>query len=56
LGVKPGETTADKAISLETAECIGACEGAPCALVDDVAVMDLTNEKADELVGRLRKG
>src|SRR5438309_7007944 len=33
LGVQPGGTTADKAITLETAECIGACEGAPCALV-----------------------
>ncbi|MFO0808282.1 MAG: NAD(P)H-dependent oxidoreductase subunit E [Gemmataceae bacterium] len=27
LGVKPGGTTADKKITLETAECIGACEG-----------------------------
>jgi NADH-quinone oxidoreductase subunit E len=54
LGVKPGETTADKAITLETAECIGACEGAPCALVNDEAVMDLTKEKAEQLVARLR--
>src|SRR5262245_57604186 len=55
LGVSPGGTTADKAITLETAECIGACEGAPCALVDDEAVMNLTNEKVKELVARLRK-
>src|SRR5262245_7253645 len=55
LGVQPGGTTADKAITLETAECIGACEGAPCALVDDEAVMNLTNEKVKELVARLRK-
>ena len=55
LGVQPGGTTADKAITLETAECIGACEGAPCALVNDEAVLDLTNEKVDDLVARLRK-
>jgi NADH-quinone oxidoreductase subunit E len=55
LGVKPGGTTADKAITLETAECIGACEGAPAVLVNDEHVMDVTNAKADELVGKLRK-
>lgn len=55
LGVKPGQTTADKKITLETAECIGACEGAPAVLVDDAAVYDVTHEKADELVAQLRK-
>lgn len=54
LGLKPGETTADKAITLETAECIGACEGAPCALVNDEPVLDLTKEKVDQLVKGLR--
>ena len=29
LGVKPGGTTADGKITLEFAECIGACEGRP---------------------------
>src|SRR5919106_5865860 len=33
--VKPGHTTADGRLSLEDAECLGACEGAPCILVDD---------------------
>ena len=55
LSVKPGGTTADKAITLETAECIGACEGAPCVLVNDEHVMDVTPEKADELVAQLRR-
>lgn len=54
LKVKPGGTTADGSITLETAECIGACEGAPAALVNDEAVMNLTNEKADQLVAKLR--
>jgi NADH-quinone oxidoreductase subunit E len=55
LGVQPGCTTADQAITLEIAECIGACEGAPAVLVDDAHVMDVTNEKADQLVASLRK-
>jgi NADH-quinone oxidoreductase subunit E len=55
LGVRPGGTTADQKITLETAECIGACEGAPAVLVNDEHVMDVSNEKADELVAELRK-
>jgi NADH-quinone oxidoreductase subunit E len=55
LDVRVGGTTADKAITLETAECIGACEGAPAVLVNDAHVMDVTPAKADELVAELRK-
>ena len=54
LGVRPGGTSADKKVTLEVAECIGACEGAPAVLVEDVAVLDVTNAKADELVAKLR--
>lgn len=35
LGVKPGETTADGKVTLEFAECLGKCEGAPCVLWDE---------------------
>ena len=35
LHVKPGETTADGAVTIELAECLGACDGAPCILIDD---------------------
>jgi NADH-quinone oxidoreductase subunit E len=41
LGVKPGHTTADGRVTLEFAECLGACEGAPCMLVDDECHMAL---------------
>lgn len=54
LGVPPGGTTADGKITLEFAECIGACEGAPCVLVNDEHELDITPEKADALVERLR--
>jgi NADH-quinone oxidoreductase subunit E len=55
LGVKVGGTSADGAITLETAECIGACEGAPAVLVNDAHVMDVSAERADTLVAELRR-
>jgi NADH-quinone oxidoreductase subunit E len=55
LGVPPGGTTADGKITLEFAECIGACEGAPCVLVNDEHRMNVTPEKADALVAELRQ-
>lgn len=55
LHIKPGETTLDGEITLEFAECIGACEGAPCILVNDEIKIDIDNHKADELVAELRK-
>jgi NADH-quinone oxidoreductase subunit E len=50
LGVKPGETTADGSVTLEYAECLGACEGAPCMLVNEDCHMYLTEESAVELI------
>src|SRR3954468_11090662 len=35
LGVHVGETTGDGGVTLEFAECLGACEQAPCILVND---------------------
>jgi NADH-quinone oxidoreductase subunit E len=49
----PGETTADGRLTLEFAECLGACEGAPCLLVDDERHMNLTPETAVELLQNL---
>src|SRR6266851_2575486 len=36
LNVQPGGTTADGKITVEFAECIGACELATCILINDV--------------------
>lgn len=51
--VRPGETTADGKLTLEFAECLGACEGAPCLLIDDHCEMNVTAEKAEELLNNL---
>src|SRR5947209_1152442 len=46
LHVKPGETTADGKITLEFAECLGACEGAPAVMVNDEHRHSVTPERA----------
>lgn len=53
IGCQPGETTADGRFSLEFAECLGACEGAPCVLVDDERHVNLTTESAQELLEKM---
>jgi NADH-quinone oxidoreductase subunit E len=55
LGIAPGGTTPDGKITLEFAECLGACEGAPCVLVDDEHRMNVTPDKVDGLLTELRK-
>ena len=53
LHVQPGGTTSDRKITLEFAECIGACEGAPAVLVNDEARMNVTPERVDGLTREL---
>jgi NADH-quinone oxidoreductase subunit E len=55
LHVKPGENSSDGKITLEFAECIGACEQAPCVLVNDEIKGNIDNAGADALVAELRK-
>jgi NADH-quinone oxidoreductase subunit E len=54
LQVAPGGTTADGKVTVEFAECIGVCEGAPAVLIDDVGRPGVTPEKVDALVEELR--
>jgi NADH-quinone oxidoreductase subunit E len=35
LGVQPGQTTPDGRFTLLPVECLGACDQAPCMLIDD---------------------
>jgi NADH-quinone oxidoreductase subunit E len=52
LDVKPGETTADGRVTLEFAECLGACEAAPCMLINDERHGPVTVDAAAELIER----
>src|SRR5262245_49813840 len=54
-GVKPGETTADAALTVEYAECLGACEYAPCMLANKTLHKDMTAEKADAFLQDVAK-
>lgn len=55
LGVKPGETTADGAISLVKVECLAACDKAPVLMVNDTLHRNLTPQKLDELLATLSR-
>jgi NADH-quinone oxidoreductase subunit E len=52
LGVKPGETSADGKVTLEFAECLGMCEGAPCVLMDDECHGNQSTESVLELLNQ----
>ncbi|MCW3037132.1 MAG: nuoE [Actinobacteria bacterium] len=56
LGVdSEGETTADGAFTLERAECLAACDAAPCLQVDyDALHAKMTPESVEALVEELR--
>lgn len=55
LHVKPGGTSADGQITVEFAECIGVCEGAPAVMVNDSGRADVTPDKVDGLLSELRR-
>ena len=48
--VEPGETTPDGRITLEYAECLGACEHAPCMLANNDLLKSVTATQADDYV------
>ncbi len=52
-GITPGETTPDGKLTLESAECLGACEYAPCMLAGANLHARLNDEKADEFLDSL---
>jgi [NiFe] hydrogenase diaphorase moiety large subunit len=55
LGIPFGATTKDGKFTLEHTPCIGMCDQAPGAMVNDVIVTNLTPAKAKEIVKTLRK-
>lgn len=52
-GVRPGETTADGKLTVEFAECLGACDFAPCMLVGKTLYKDMTPESAESFLAAL---
>jgi NADH-quinone oxidoreductase subunit E len=54
LGVEVGQTTADGRVTLQSVECLCACEAAPMAQVDDRYELNLTPDKVDRILEGLR--
>jgi NADH-quinone oxidoreductase subunit E len=54
LNLSPGATTSDGKITLEFAECLGACEGAPAVMINDEHRHNMDPEKIDALVEELK--
>ncbi|HEV8121614.1 MAG TPA: NAD(P)H-dependent oxidoreductase subunit E [Candidatus Polarisedimenticolia bacterium] len=54
LGVAPGGVTGDGRFSLAWVECLGACDTAPCAQINDDDVGLLDAAKADSLLEKLK--
>jgi len=51
-GLKPGQTTEDLSLTIEASPCLGLCEHAPVALVDDEAETNINIEDNSFELGR----
>ena len=56
LGIKVGQTSADGAFSLEVTPCIGMCDQAPAAMINDIVLTKLTAETARSAAEALKAG
>lgn len=53
LGIAIGETTSDRKFTLTAVECLGACEHAPCMMVNFDYYGNLDKEKIDKILNEL---
>lgn len=53
LGIKPGETTADKRFTFEFTSCLGVCGVAPAVSIGDQVYGNLTPERIREILKQL---
>ncbi len=55
LGIDFGQTTSDGKITLEYTPCIGMCDQAPAALINDEIITYLSTDKVKEIVADIKK-
>ncbi len=55
LGIKLGETTADNLFTLEFSSCLGCCDMAPVMQVNETVYENLTSDKLDDILSKLRR-
>ncbi len=53
LGIKPGETTADGNFTFSLVQCLGACELAPCMMVNFDYHGRLDRDRVDQILDNL---
>jgi NADH-quinone oxidoreductase subunit E len=53
LGIKVGQTTSDKKFTLSTVQCLGACEMAPCMMINFDYYGHLDKKKIDKILDEL---
>lgn len=56
LGIKMGNTTADKMFTLEFTSCFGACDVAPAAKVNEKVYGNLTVNRVFQIIDDLKEG
>jgi NADH-quinone oxidoreductase subunit E len=56
FGMKIGETTPDGMFTLKLVECLGSCGSAPAVQINDAYYENLTKDKLDQLLNRLKEG
>ena len=54
LGIEFGETTKDKKVTLEYANCLGMCDQGPAMIINDRVYSKLTPEKAVEILSEIK--
>lgn len=54
LKIKPGQTTADKKFTVSLVECLGACEMAPCMMVNFDYYGNLDKKSVDRILDSLK--
>ncbi|MFA5284826.1 MAG: NADH-quinone oxidoreductase subunit NuoE [Smithellaceae bacterium] len=55
LGIKAGETTADKNFSLETVNCVGACALGPVVVINADYHGQVTINKVDKIIKKINE-
>lgn len=55
LGIRPGQTSADRLFSLEEAQCLAACDQAPFVVLNEERRERVTPEQLDQFIEEVRR-
>ncbi len=55
LGIRPGETTADRLFTLSTVECLASCGTGPMMQINDDYYERLTEDKVDRILADVKR-